>query len=260
MGPNRIRCVCVTASGAGSRFEGITFYRGAALHDPSATDQGCGGGIFIANNKGVTAVDCAFRECQARNGSGMCSMASCGRQPAVRADCLTGTVNLVDGRYASKDEIGVDAGDPTLLPEDLAAMDDLAGAPRVLNGCVDVGAYEYDWRVDYSQTLAKRSVTVTDVTPEAHLVDRSLTWTDGEVALDWAGNGWNAPYSFTVTVSDGASLDVTLNGVLLGSYGPGTQTVTFDSSEQLNRLSCLAHGTAAISVFEHSAGTLLLFR
>lgn len=184
----------------------------------------------------------------------------CGRQPAVRADCLTGTVNLVDGRYASKDEIGVDAGDPTLLPEDLAAMDDLAGAPRVLNGCVDVGAYEYDWRVDYSQTLAKRSVTVTDVTPEAHLVDRSLTWTDGEVALDWAGNGWNAPYSFTVTVSDGASLDVTLNGVLLGSYGPGTQTVTFDSSEQLNRLSCLAHGTAAISVFEHSAGTLLLFR
>ena len=86
MGPNRIRCVCVTASGAGSRFEGITFYRGAALHDSSVTDQGCGGGIFACDNKGVTAVDCAFRECQARNGSGMCSMSSSAANYAVR--CL----------------------------------------------------------------------------------------------------------------------------------------------------------------------------
>ena len=174
-------------------------------------------------------------------------------------NCVTGTVTLVDGRSASKDQPGVDAGDAAYLPKELVSAGDLAGNLRVMNGRVDAGAYEYDWRPDYSTALAKRRVEVTDVPSDATLDGKTLAWTDGTVKLDWAKGNVDSAFEFDVTVADGASLEVTLNGETLGTY-TASQHVRFESGVDLNKLVFAATGNASISDFVHKTGLFLFLR
>lgn len=174
-------------------------------------------------------------------------------------NCVTGTVTLVDGRSASKDQPGVDAGDAAYLPKELVSAGDLAGNLRVMNGRVDAGAYEYDWRPDYSTALAKRRVEVTDVPSDATLDGKTLAWTDGTVKLDWAKGNFDSAFEFDVAVADGASLEVTLNGETLGTY-TASQHVRFESGVDLNKLVFAATGNASISDFVHKTGLTIFLR
>jgi len=69
---------------------------------------------------------------------------------------------------------------------------DFRGCPRVLNGAMDVGASEYDWRKDFSAALAKRYVDVTYAGTDVTLVDDVVTIPAGDaltfrVALEKQG-------------------------------------------------------------------------
>ena len=78
MGDNCVRGLWVTADGAGSTIEGISFVDCSAPFLTGSGDATCGGGIFFANG-GLTTetadrlyvVDCAFIRCQATRGAGM---------------------------------------------------------------------------------------------------------------------------------------------------------------------------------------------
>ena len=41
---------------------------------------------------------------------------------------------------------------------------DVYGTPRILNGAIDIGAVEYDWRPAFAQAVGK-NLTLTDVSP-----------------------------------------------------------------------------------------------
>ena len=177
-------------------------------------------------------------------------------------NCVTTRVAVAaNGAPLAKTAAVVDTGDPALLPS--ALLTDVVGNPRVLNGCVDVGAYEYDWRVDYSKALAKRRVVVTDVPANATLTNGKLIWTGVEpVRIEWASGGFDAPYEFTVTVAGVVTLNVLLNGEPFGTYGAGTQTLKFESVADLNRLTFTleGEGSATLSDFIHRSGGAIILR
>lgn len=86
LGPNAVRCVCVQSGGDGARFEGLTFYRGAAPYGNGSGNATSGGAILVLDKKAVTVVDCAVRECQATRGGGLYSDENTASITAVR--CL----------------------------------------------------------------------------------------------------------------------------------------------------------------------------
>jgi len=178
----------------------------------------------------------------------------------VAANCVTGTVAeiaLDANGVPQRGSLAIDFGANADVPAGLTAAGDPVGTQRVMNGTVDAGAYEYDWRGDYSTALARRRLTVTDVPPDATLVDGKLVWTDGTVKLDWAQGGVSSAYEFDVVVASGATLTVTLNGATLGTY-TSSQHVQFESEADLNHLVFTAEGSASISSFVHRKGMFLL--
>ena len=86
MGPNAVRCVTVASAGDGARFEGLTFYHGAAPYGNGSGASSSGGAILVDGSKYATVVDCAVRECQATRGGGIYNDSPEGR--VVVARCL----------------------------------------------------------------------------------------------------------------------------------------------------------------------------
>ena len=87
----------------------------------------------------------------------------------------------------TRGSIAIDAGDTALLANLPDAETDLAGDPRVSNGCVDPGAYEYDWRGDYAAALGcGKRIQVAAASPMVRLEDPTLTIpADGELSFGW---------------------------------------------------------------------------
>ena len=97
----------------------------------------------------------------------------------------------------------VDAGRADYVPADMADID-LAGVPRVLNGAVDIGAYEWDWRRNYRFLLARgrKWLSLEDVSPGVVAVEKGLRLSSGAtltVALAAAdgGKAYRIPYATT---------------------------------------------------------------
>ena len=81
-------------------------------------------------------------------------------------------------------------GDIGMFP-DCVNETDLLGVPRVLNGGVDAGAYEHDWRVEYKNDLGPRATAVTAASPEVvetkdHTVRISSGTLEGKLKLGGA--------------------------------------------------------------------------
>ena len=135
---------------------------------------------------------------------------------------------------------------------------DVSDGPRVLNGGIDIGAGEYDWRVDFSRVLAKKDAVVVDVGPDVTLSgERELSFVDGNaIRAIWTASSARR-ITFTAEVPEGGSLTVTVGGIVQqpvgGVYG-------FDVAQGANDVMiCYAGvGTARISGFPQKGFVLTI--
>lgn len=96
-----------------------------------------------------------------------------------------------EGHPISRTALSVDQGDASMLPNLLDGTTDLAGAPRVSNAnAVDLGAYEYDWRVDYAAALGKR-LQVTACDSAVELIEGQVHLPAG-ATLEVTSSAWRA--------------------------------------------------------------------
>ena len=182
-------------------------------------------------------------------------------------DCVFTNVSALglsstDWKPTSSDSLVVDAARAEARATAEGALD-LVGVPRVLNGALDIGAYEWDWRPTYAQSLG-RFVTVDDVSPDV------VETEDGKVRLDGDGtrlaltlssrNAEARDYVIPYSVSGSAVLNATVNGQPLpAASGSGELTFTCAGNVKLV-LSLEGDGAADIGRFTRSGGTVLILR
>ena len=118
---------------------------------------------------------------------------------------------------------GIDAGDATYSSETLGEKD-VYGTSRILNGAIDIGAVEYDWRPTFAGELGRR-FKIADVSPSVTTnATGGLLVPDGVVA-GTATSASSYEIAFSVT---GGSLAVYVGGDLAGeSSGTGAQSIRF---------------------------------
>ena len=153
----------------------------------------------------------------------------------------------------------VDRGTADAL--DLLNGSDAAGAARVKNGTVDIGAFEYDWKGDYAAALGDK-VTVTDETGVVE-TDGHVTLANGAtLAADWAGRtGRRTSYEIAATLNGAGSLVVLVNGETLGTLTE-SGTLHFANGLAVNQLSFAytGEGTAVIDALSRPLGFRLILR
>jgi hypothetical protein len=113
----------------------------------------------------------------------------------------------------------VDAADESLCPG-LYTETDLRGFQRKMNGRIDIGAYEADWRGRYASALcsANNALVVESASPEVVLAENELKIPSGGVEGWWHNaTGKNVLCVIPVRVTGGGVLTVTLDGEELGS-------------------------------------------
>ena len=161
-----------------------------------------------------------------------------------------------------KDSPAVDMGDGekrgSYFPET-----DLAGVPRVLNdGRFDIGAFEYDWRVDYSKDLGGH-VKVTDVSSNVvETADGKVEVPEGFLKLDWPSKG--KPLVFNAQVAGEGLLAVNVNGEPFATVTETDEPVEFRIPESLDLMKFefvfTGSGSATLADFRREGGALLIVR
>ncbi len=142
----------------------------------------------------------------------------------------------VDSEYRPKlgEFVGIDAGD-TAYSSDALGDRDFYGTPRILNGQIDIGAVEYDWRPTFNAELGRRftmtyaSPTVTtNATGGVKLVGDVGALGERALPVCIVGTATSAgPYAFTFALA-GGSAAVYVGGELAGeATGTGEQAIRF---------------------------------
>ena len=170
-----------------------------------------------------------------------------------------------DGRIPI-DSPAVDAGLNSSLDGDLSAGTDLDGNPRISNGAVDLGAFEYDWRPRYTRDLKNSRLVVTEAS--AGVVENAggkVELTDGcELALDWPARSSFSRYELnfelvgtgTLTIKDAA-------GQTLATFdAAGAQQFAFrnPTADTAFSFAYAGSGSATLGQFVDGVGTLIIFR
>ena len=165
-----------------------------------------------------------------------------------------------DGHPLAADANIVDAGAGRSVLEF-----DLAGTARVKNGAVDIGAYEYDWRPDYSKALARKGLTVTDVSASGvveTLADRKVTLTDGGAFAATLAGEVGMDYVLSATVTGSGALTVTQNGDVVGQITAATRSLTFSGASASDQLEFAysGEGSATFDPLKRNIGMMLIVR
>ena len=178
---------------------------------------------------------------------------------------ITGEASIVDadGKPVA-DAAVIDAGDASFCSASLLAGRDVAGTKRVLNGRIDIGAFEYDWGVPWSNKLGRR-ITIDDMPSDAALVGDRLSFSNGEILMTWEKGTSDVPYIYNVRVTGNGALTVTVNGEVVGTYTStdGAQVLRFDSELAANALRFAYApgagdtGGAELFGFRHSNGLII---
>lgn len=129
------------------------------------------------------------------------------------------TQSFVDGAIpvAGANE-AVDAADESLVTN-LYSNTDLRGFQRVMNGRLDIGAYEADWRGKYAAALCPKqgAITVETASPEVRLENGRIMIPSGTLTATWHNNTGKQLYcSIPVKVSGTGTLAVVLDGENIG--------------------------------------------
>lgn len=138
-------------------------------------------------------------------------------KPLATTDCLLSEVTVSSSWNGIPDAnyVGLDRGTNEKVPAELTT--DLAGAQRIQNVAVDIGAYEFDWMATYSAAFSKRgwaTVVGTEGTVRNDAAGIAVG-ADGVVKAKMARNP-GRPVSVRATVTEG-ELVVRVNGEVIGS-------------------------------------------
>lgn len=151
-------------------------------------------------------------------------------------DCVKTTVGalaLDENGRPGLNSIAIDAGNPNYYSISDMGDTDIYGTPRILNGVIDVGAYEYDWRPSFAAELGKR-FTMTYASPSVTTnATGGLLVPDGAIAGTAIAAG---PYEFKFEVT-GGSVAVSVAGeVVGGSSGTGAQSIFIDVPDRTSEI------------------------
>jgi hypothetical protein len=103
----------------------------------------------------------------------------------------------------------IDAGDFSMNTNYLGNTD-ARGFQRVMNGAMDIGCYEADWRGVYAALLsASARFRVTEAGEMVMAAENSVEIADGGLEVEWTGReGRTTMYSFAVRVEGGGTLAI----------------------------------------------------
>ena len=182
---------------------------------------------------------------------------------------ITGDASIIDeGGKPVADAAVIDAGLNDICPATLRDGFDLAGTRRVLNGTIDIGAYEFNWGVPWGSAIGGKRLVIDDMPSDATFANGKLAFTDGTVSMTWDKGNRNAPYIYNVRVTGNGTLTVTVNGETVGTYtaADGAKELRFTSELASNAIQFAYApgdgdvGGAELYGFNHSGGLVISFR
>ena len=166
----------------------------------------------------------------------------CGTYEAALAE------NAVDCVFTDKASLGLagyvpaargaacETGDETLLPANATnakMLQEMRAARPIMNGGMDAGCCEADWRGCYAGDIAKRKITVTAASPNVvETEERNVRIYPGQ-SLEAAWNlnvGSQARYDMKFRVVGTGSLSVVANGVETTCDGEGEYTIKLNGA------------------------------
>jgi hypothetical protein len=162
----------------------------------------------------------------------------------------------------------IDAGCNALASTALVAGRDSAGVRRILNGTIDIGAFEYDWGIPWGQTLAGKRLVVDDMPSGATFEEGRLAFTNGAVSVVWNRGRISSQFAFSIRVTGNGKLAVMVNGESVGEYTcvDGVKELRFWSDLSSNALVFTYVpgeddlGGAELFGFVHADGTVIHIR
>ena len=173
-----------------------------------------------------------------------------------------------DGRPVGEHNVAIDAGFYDMYASQFPAeVSDhvnisLGGGQRIYNGCIDAGAFEYDWRPEFSKCLHERRVFVEEATPNVSIASASsLYLSDGDV-LDVA---WMVrtpgKCQFKTSVSEQGKLSVYVNDVPAMPTVDGVYVFVLGKGKSTVRAKFSGEGVATVGDFVGAeAGMVIGFR
>lgn len=145
---------------------------------------------------------------------------------------------MEDGRL-SAGSCAIDAGNNSLVPDGIKDGD-FADGQRIYNGTVDIGAYEFDWRKSYADTVHPLRCTVSNASPEV-VQGEGKVLVGGTLETVMAGPGSGRRYlvEIPVNVTGNGVLDIISGDETLSSYSlsDGAQTFSYVTTADARDLS-----------------------
>jgi len=158
--------------------------------------------------------------------------------------------------------VGIDKGDIAYASAAIGDTDVFC-SQRIMNGVMDIGAVEYDWRPVFAVEFGRR-FKIVDVSPEVTInANGGLRMPSGHVLGTVSSKG---PYEVSFEV-DGGCLAVYAGGMLVGeSSGSGVQSLRFEIPVASSVLEFMftpdaeSPGTAVLRKFSGVGGFVLTFQ